>query len=140
MLNLDGLNMNQNRKVRTRIAVVATDENGDKKYFRSVGVAANAFKLSAARIKACAITHMPINGYTLELVPASTIEEFLPEKSMSRYGNEPRERGILAGITFPPKVYAQLKELSLKRGVKYTKLVREAVTDFLKKHGMDEDG
>jgi hypothetical protein len=132
MLSVDGLNMLPNRKTRTRIAVVGTDTDGNKYYYRSVGALSSEIGVQPSKIKTMAITKMPLNGITYELVPASTIEEYLP-KQLRRHTKE-RERGTQVQTSIPPDHYSKLMAISVKTGISRTNLLRAAIENFLEQY------
>lgn len=133
MFNTNDLNMLPNRKTRTRIAVVATDANGDKTYYRSVGAAARASGISASRIKTMAITKLAKDGTTFELVPASTIEEYLPKTNLHRH-TRPRERRVTVSTSISSADYSKVMEIAVSTGISRSKLLRAAIENFLKEY------
>lgn len=129
MLNIDDLNMLPNRKTRTRIAVVVTDPDGSKAYFRSVGAASREFGIPAAKLKTIAITKLALDGKTFELVPASTVEEYLPKRL--RRHTLPRKRRVLVSGSIDQDDYKRLMDISLRTGVSRPKLVRIAIENYI---------
>lgn len=129
MLNVDDLNMLPNRKMRTRIAVVVTDREGNKRYFRSVGAVAKEFNASSTAIKTAAIMKAELQGHLVELVPASTIEEFLPQRLP--YKKQNRERATPIHSTVSKDTYKRLMEIVVSTGISRTKLIRAAVETFV---------
>lgn len=130
MLNVDDLNLSPNRKTRTRIAVVATDADGNKTYFRSVATAAKEFGVTSTAVKTAAIMKIDIQDKYVELVPASAVEEFLPQR-LYRRRTEKRERGIVVTASVDPATYKRLMEVALHTGIPRAKLARAAIEAFV---------
>lgn len=129
MLNVDDLNMLPNRKTRTRIAVVVTDRDGNKAYYRSIGALAKEWDVTGTAIKTAAIMKAELQNKYVELVPASTIEEFLPRRLPRR--TDKREKGVLITGSVSQDTYKQLMELVLRTGISRSKLIRAAVEVFV---------
>lgn len=132
MLSVDELNMHPNRKTRTRVAVVGTDADGNKHYYRSVGALSSEIGVPPNKIKTMAIMRLAHSGVTYELVPASTIEEYLPKRL--RRHTKPRVKGVPVNTSIPQEQYSKLMAISVKTGIGRTSLLRAAVENFLEQY------
>lgn len=127
MLNID-VSLTENRKSRTRIAVVMTGSGGEKTYYRSVGHASKQTGLTSSQLKALALMRATTNdGATVEFVPASTVAEYLPAVAKRMRRTNKRERGILVSASVSKETYAALMDIVLHTGISRTKMVRAAV-------------
>lgn len=114
---------------RTRVAVVATNEDGTKTYYGSMGAYSKAHNITYYEVRAAALHRSRLfNGDLIELVPKSTIIQHLPPP---RPKTKQRVNNISVTFSLPRTKDLDMFRLEQHLGLSRAALMRTMVDYFL---------